>query len=112
VIFVVRVEHNSNFVKSREMSETALRLIEVIRSKSAALKQELVLELQKNAELLSKIEVLENAAIEKENELSSLRESLVGLEKELASANEQVVNPVVSGGRNDEEIDELVKEIE
>jgi predicted nucleic acid-binding Zn-ribbon protein len=94
------------------MSETALRLIEVIRSKSAALKQELVLELQKNAELLSKIEVLENAAIEKENELSSLRESLVGLEKELASANEQVVNPVVSGGRNDEEIDELVKEIE
>jgi len=94
------------------MSDKALQLIDEIRSKSLEIKGKLDEERQNNAVLTNAIADLKKELEQREMELSVVKTKVAELEKEVLSSKEQVINPVISYERNDEEIDELVKEIE
>ena len=94
------------------MSDKALQLIDEIRSKSLEIKGKLDEERQNNAVLTNAIADLKKELEQRELELSVVKTKVAELEKEVLSSKEQVINPVISSERNDEEIDELVKEIE
>lgn len=94
------------------MSDKALQLIDEIRSKSLEIKGKLDEERQNNAVLTNAIADLKKELEQRELELSEVKTKVAELEKEVLTAKEQVINPVISSERNDEEIDELVKEIE
>ncbi|TNF47097.1 MAG: hypothetical protein EP305_08855 [Bacteroidetes bacterium] len=94
------------------MSDKALQLIDEIRSRSLEIKGKLDEERQNNAVLTNAIADLKKELEQRELELSEVKTKVAELEKEVLTAKEQVINPVISSERNDEEIDELVKEIE
>ncbi len=94
------------------MSDKALQLIDEIRSRSLEIKGKLDEERQNNAVLTNAIADLKKELEQRELELSVVKTKVAELEKEVLSSKEQVINPVISSERNDEEIDELVKEIE
>lgn len=94
------------------MSDKALQLIDEIRSRSLEIKGKLDEERQNNAVLTNAIADLKKELEQRELELSEVKSKVAELEKEVLTAKEQVINPVISSERNDEEIDELVKEIE
>lgn len=94
------------------MSDKALQLIDEIRSRSFEIKGKLDEERQNNAVLTNTIADLKKELEQKEQDLSEVKSKVAELEKEILTTKEQVINPVISSERNDEEIDELVKEIE
>ena len=94
------------------MSDKALQLIDEIRSRSLKIKGKLDEERQNNAVLTNTIADLKKELEQKELDLSEVKSKVAELEKEILTTKEQVINPVISSERNDEEIDELVKEIE
>jgi predicted nuclease with TOPRIM domain len=94
------------------MSDKALQLIDEIRFRSLEIKGKLDEERQNNAVLTNTIADLGKELEQRELELSEVKTKVAELEKEVLTAKEQVINPVISSERNDEEIDELVKEIE
>lgn len=94
------------------MSDKALQLIDEIRSRSLEIKGKMDEVRQNNAVLTNTIADLKKELEQRDLELSEVKTKVAALEKEVLTAKEQVINPIVSSERNDVEIDELVKEIE
>ena len=85
------------------MTEEIQKIIDQIHSKSKAL----------NGHLNSEIERLNKLLSEKNEEVFSLSKNLDSVQLALSLAENKVIeNPVQTIGKNEQEIDELVKEIE
>jgi uncharacterized protein YfkK (UPF0435 family) len=94
------------------MTERIQHIIDEIRLKSQAISHQLHEEREKNKALQAELQLItERLEVQKQKEELSLSE-IAALKEELEAAKGQVVETSLPSGRNDEEIDELVKEIE
>ncbi|NBW30360.1 MAG: hypothetical protein EBR35_03785 [Flavobacteriales bacterium] len=95
------------------MTEEIQKIIDQIHSKSKALHKVVLEERDKNGHLNSEIERLNKLLSEKNEEVFSLSKNLDSVQLALSLAENKVIeNPVQTIGKNEQEIDELVKEIE
>ena len=95
------------------MTEQIQKSITLLRTKFMGLHQNLVSAKEQIAALNLENEKLKTALNNVEESRTLLEADLEKAKLEVVAANKQVVNsPVVSQGRNNEQIDELVKEIE
>ena len=95
------------------MTEEIQKIIDQIHSKSMALHKVLLEERDKNGHLNSEIERLNKLLSEKNEECFALSTDLELVRSALYSAENKVIEkPVQTIGKNEQEIDELVKEIE
>jgi len=95
------------------MTEQIQKSITLLRTKFMGLHQNLVSAKEQIAALSLENEKLKSALNNVEESRTLLEADLEKAKLEVVAANKQVVNsPVVSQGRNNEQIDELVKEIE
>ena len=95
------------------MTEQIQKSITLLRTKFMGLHQNLVSAKEQIAALNLENEKLKSALNNVEESRTLLEADLEKAKLEVVAANKQVVNsPVVSQGRNNEQIDELVKEIE
>jgi regulator of replication initiation timing len=95
------------------MTEQIQKSITLLRTKFMGLHQNLVSAKEQIAALNLENEMLKSALNNVEESRTLLEADLEKAKLEIVAANKQVVNsPLVSQGRNNEQIDELVKEIE
>ena len=95
------------------MTEQIQKSITLLRTKFMGLHQNLVSAKEQIAALNLENEMLKSALNNVEESRTLLEADLEKAKMEIVAANKQVVNsPLVSQGRNNEQIDELVKEIE
>ena len=95
------------------MTEQIQKSITLLRTKFMGLHQNLVSAKEQIAALNLENEMLKSALNNVEESRTLLESDLEKAKLEIVAANKQVVNsPLVSQGRNNEQIDELVKEIE
>ena len=95
------------------MTEQIQKSITLLRTKFMGLHQSLVSAKEQIAALNLENEKLKSALNNVEESRTLLEADLEKAKLEVVAANKQVVNsPLVSQGRNNEQIDELVKEIE
>ena len=95
------------------MTEQIQKSITLLRTKFMGLHQNLVSAKEQIAALNLENEKLKSALNNVEESRKLLEADLEKAKLEVVAANKQVVNsPLVSQGRNNEQIDELVKEIE
>ena len=95
------------------MTEQIQKSITLLRTKFMGLHQNLVSAKEQIASLNLENEKLKSALNNVEESRTLLEADLEKAKLEVVAANKQVVNsPLVSQGRNNEQIDELVKEIE
>ena len=95
------------------MTEQIQKSITLLRTKFMGLHQNLVSAKEQIAALNLENEKLKSALNNVEESRTLLEADLEKAKLEVVAANKQVVNsPLVSQGRNNEQIDELVKEIE
>ena len=95
------------------MTEEIQKIIDQILSKSNALHEIIIEEREKNGHLNFEVERLNNLLNEKNNECVSLSTNLDSVQSALYMAENKVIeNPVQNFGKNEQQIDELVKEIE
>jgi regulator of replication initiation timing len=95
------------------MTEQIQKSITLLRTKFMGLHQNLVSAKEQIAALSLENEKLKSALNNVEESRTLLEADLEKAKLEVVAANKQVVNsPLVSQGRNNEQIDELVKEIE
>ena len=95
------------------MTEQIQKSITLLRTKFMGLHQNLVSAKEQIAALNLENEMLKSALNNVEESRTLLEADLEKAKLEVVAANKQVVNsPLVSQGRNNEQIDELVKEIE
>ena len=95
------------------MTEQIQKSITLLRTKFMGLHQNLVSAKEQIAALNLENEKLKTALNNVEESRTLLEADLEKAKLEVVAANKQVVNsPLVSKGRNNEQIDELVKEIE
>ena len=95
------------------MTEQIQKSITLLRTKFMGLHQNLVSAKEQIAALNLENEKLKSALNNVEESRTLLEADLEKAKLEIVAANKQVVNsPLVSQGRNNEQIDELVKEIE
>ena len=95
------------------MTEQIQKSITLLRTKFMGLHQNLVSAKEQIAALNLENEKLKTALNNVEESRTLLEADLEKAKLEVVAANKQVVNsPLVSQGRNNEQIDELVKEIE
>ena len=95
------------------MTEQIQKIIDQILSKSNALHKIVLEERENNGHLNMEIERLNKLLNEKNKEYLSLSTNLDSVQSALRLAENKVIdNPVQTIGKNDQEIDELVKEIE
>jgi hypothetical protein len=93
------------------MTQRIEQLISDIHSKVEHLHQSLVQERTKSLTFSEELEALRKENTQLQTALHASKESVEGLKGELEKIKENVVSTPVRG-RNDQEIDELVKEIE
>jgi phage-related minor tail protein len=94
------------------MTERIQHIIDEIRLKSQALHHQLNEEREKNKALSAELHLItERLEVEKQKE-EQLLSKIEALSNELETTKSQVVETSPPSGKNDEEIDELVKEIE
>lgn len=95
------------------MTEQIQKSITLLRTKFMGIHQNLVSAKEQIAALNLENEMLKSALNNVEESRTLLEADLEKAKLEIVAANKQVVNsPLVSQGRNNEQIDELVKEIE
>ena len=95
------------------MTEEIQKIIDQIHSKSKALHKVVLEERDKNGHLNSEIERLNKLLGDKNEECLALSTDLELVRSALYSAENKVIDkPVQTIGKNEQEIDELVKEIE
>ncbi len=95
------------------MTEQIQKSITLLRTKFMGLHQNYVSAKEQIAALNLENEMLKSALNNVEESRTLLEADLEKAKLEVVAANKQVVNsPLVSQGRNNEQIDELVKEIE
>jgi regulator of replication initiation timing len=95
------------------MTEQIQKSITLLRTKFMGLHQNLVSAKEQIAALSLENEKLKSALNNVEESRTLLEADLEKAKLEVVAAKKQVVNsPLVSQGRNNEQIDELVKEIE
>jgi len=95
------------------MTEQIQKSLTLLRKKFMGLHQNLVSAKEHIAALNLENEMLKSALNNVEESRTLLEADLEKAKLEVVAANKQVVNsPLVSQGRNNEQIDELVKEIE
>ena len=93
------------------MTQRIEQLISEIETKVQHLRESLVQEREKNLSFTEQLEVLKREHSMLQSELDVSKNVTDGLKGELEKMKENVVSAPVRG-RNDQEIDELVKEIE
>ena len=95
------------------MTERIQHIISEIRSKALELHRELERERQKNQELQMTVQDMNEQLLSMKMKEEQLQSVVDSLRVDLDEAKNQVVEvSVPQNGRNEEEIDELVKEIE
>jgi septal ring factor EnvC (AmiA/AmiB activator) len=108
---VVHVFKYVNFVKSVSMTERIRQLIDEISRKAEKIHLQLLEERERNSKLTADLQELGSKHNSLKEEFENRQNLVESLHQEVEKLKSQVVD-VPGPGRNDQEIDELVKEIE